>query len=208
MLLSEHVYCVAVTFKMSEWGEQRICIPFGVKLEHSSMETIWMIQKAAAVGNWWLAASSRQCACSCIMSHAEFFGETSNHLGDTAHLQPRFGTLWLLTFPKLKSPLKGKRFQTIGEIQENRTGQLTVTGGTVWGLKVSPLKGTKASLSCVQCFLYLISSSINVSIFHITWLDTFWTDFVYMGSFQLRKGSQFYCEKNLWWLPGKRGYHS
>ena len=29
---------------------------------------------------------------------------------------------WL--FPKLKSPLKGKRFQTVSEIQENTTGQL------------------------------------------------------------------------------------
>ena len=37
------------------------------------------------------------------------------------------------------------------------------------------LKGTEASLPYVQCFLYLDSSSINVSIFHITWLDTFWT---------------------------------
>ena len=31
---------------------------------------------------------------------------------------------------------------------------------------------------CIM-FLYLASSSINVSIFHITWLDTFWTDPVY-----------------------------
>ena len=38
------------------------------------------------------------------------------------------------------------------------------------------LKGTEVSLFYAQCFLYLISSSINVSIFHITWLDTFWTD--------------------------------
>ena len=37
------------------------------------------------------------------------------------------------------------------------------------------LKGTEASLSYVQCFLYLVSSSINVSNFHIEWLDTFWT---------------------------------
>ena len=36
--------------------------------------------------------------------------------------------------------------------------------------------GTEASLSCVQCFLYLVSSSVNVSIFHSMWLDTFWTD--------------------------------
>ena len=48
--MSEHVYCVAVTFKMTEGVEQLICIRFCVKLEHSSMETIWMIQKAAAVG--------------------------------------------------------------------------------------------------------------------------------------------------------------
>ena len=41
------------------------------------------------------------------------------------------------------------------------------------------LKGTEVSLSYVQCFLYLVSSLINVSIFHVTWLDTFWTYLVY-----------------------------
>ena len=79
---------------------------------------------------------------------------------------------WL--FPKLKSPLKGKRFQTVDEIQENTTEQMMATGRTVWSPKMPPLKGTEASLSCVQCFLYLVSSSINVSVFHITWLDTFY----------------------------------
>ena len=57
MPLSEHVYCVAIVFKMTEWVEQRICIKFYVKLELSSTETIQMIQKAAAMANWWLAAS-------------------------------------------------------------------------------------------------------------------------------------------------------
>ena len=101
MQLIEHVHCVGVTFKMTEQVEQRICIKFCVKLEHSSVETIWMIQKAAAMGNWWLTALSWQRACSCIMSLAEFFGETANHPGHTAPLQPRFGTWWLLSFPKL-----------------------------------------------------------------------------------------------------------
>ena len=32
--------------KMTEWAEQWICIKFCAKLEHSSVETIWMIQKA------------------------------------------------------------------------------------------------------------------------------------------------------------------
>ena len=71
-------------------------------LEHHSTETIGMIQKAAALGNWWLGSSSWQHACSCITSHAEFFGETSYHPGDSARLQPRFGTLWFLPFPKTK----------------------------------------------------------------------------------------------------------
>ena len=31
---------------MTEWVEQRICIGFCIKLEHSAVETIWMIQKA------------------------------------------------------------------------------------------------------------------------------------------------------------------
>ena len=46
MSLSEHVYWVAITFKITEWVEQQICIKFCIKLEHSSMKTIHMIQKA------------------------------------------------------------------------------------------------------------------------------------------------------------------
>ena len=52
MSLSEHVYCVAVTLKMTERVEQQICVKFSIKLEHSSVEIIWMIQKAAAMGKW------------------------------------------------------------------------------------------------------------------------------------------------------------
>ena len=51
-LWNEHVYCMAVPFKMTERVEQQICIKFCVKLEHSSTETVHMIQKAAAMGNW------------------------------------------------------------------------------------------------------------------------------------------------------------
>ena len=81
---------------------------------------------------------------------------------------------WL--FPKLTSPLMGKRFQTVDEIQENTMGQLMAIGRTVWGPKVPTLKGTEPSFSYVQCFLYLVFPSINVSIMHSTWMDTFWTD--------------------------------
>ena len=40
------MYCVSITFKMTEQIEQRICIKFCMKLEHSSAETIPMIKKA------------------------------------------------------------------------------------------------------------------------------------------------------------------
>ena len=125
------------------------------------------------------------------MFYAEFIGKTSNYSGDSAVLQLRFGTLQLLGFPKLKSPLKGKRFQTVDEIQENTMRQLMAipirfcsvlnsgrgTGRTVWGPKVPTFKGSEVSLTYVHCFLYLVTL-INVSSFHITWQDTFWTDLV------------------------------
>ena len=57
--------------------------------------------------------------------------------------------------------------QVIDEIQENMMGQMMVIGRTMWSPKVPTLKETEAPLSYVQCFLYLVSSSINVTIFHI-----------------------------------------
>ena len=45
-------------------------------------------------------------------------------------------------------------------------GQLMTVERTVQGPKVPNLKGTEVSLSYVKCFLYFVSSLINVSIFH------------------------------------------
>ena len=72
---------------------------------------------------------------------------------------------WL--FLKLKSSFKGKKFETVSEIQDLMV-QLMATGRTVSGPRVPTLKGSEVSLSYVQCFLYLVFSSINVSIFHFT----------------------------------------
>ena len=137
-----------------------------------------MTQKATAVDNWRLAASSGQHACSCITSHAEFLVKHQITQVTHPHYSPQLAPCDFWLFPKLKSPWKGKRFQTISEIQEKTTGHLMVIGRTVRGPQVPTLKGTEMSLSYVQCFLYLVSSSINVSFFHITWLDTFWKDLV------------------------------
>ena len=178
MPLSEHVYCVVITFKMTERGEQQTCIKFCFQLEHSSVETIQVTHKAAVVGNWWLSASSWQWAHSCITSRAEFLANHQVTRMTQILYSPDLAPWDFWLFPKLKSLLKGKRFQTLDEIQKNMTGQLMVIGRTVWGPNMPTLKGTEVSLSYVRCFLYIISFSINVFILHITWLDTFWTGLV------------------------------
>ena len=90
---------------------------------------------------------------------------------------------WL--FPRLKSPLKGKRFQSM-RFRKIQWGSWQMEiGRTVWGPKMPTLNGTKILLSSLQRFLYLISSSINVSTFHNTWMDTFWTDHVNKELLQL-----------------------
>ena len=142
MTLSEHVYCVAVTVKMTEWIEQQICIKFCIKLEHSS----------AAMGNWWLEASSWQSACSCITSCGRFLAKKQVTQVTQPPYSPDLASCDFCFFPKLRSPLKGKRFQTVNEIQENITGWLMVTGRTVWVPKVPTLKGSEASLSHVELF--------------------------------------------------------
>ena len=165
----------------SERAEQQICIRFCIKLEHSSMETIWMIQKAAALSNWWLAASSGQHAHSHITSFTEFFGETWNHPSDSAPLQPIFGAMQILAFPKTKIMFEREEISDHHwELQENTMEQLMAIERTVWGPKVPILKRTEVSWFYVQSFLYLVSVSINVSIFHYSWLDTFCKDLVYL----------------------------
>ena len=50
--------------------------------------------------------------------------------------------------------------------RQRMAAQLMVIGRTVWGPKMPTLKEMEASLSCVQCVLYLVSSSINVYFSH------------------------------------------
>ena len=61
----------------------------------------------------------------------QFFGETSNHPGDSAPLQPRFGAPWLLAFPKTKIAFEREEISDHCEIQENTMGQLMAIGRTV-----------------------------------------------------------------------------
>ena len=135
---------------------------------------------ATVMGNWWLAASSQQCTHSCVMSHAKFFGKTSNHPGDPAPCSPDLVPYDFLLFQKLKSPLKGKSFQTINEIQENMTEQLMMIRTTVWGSKVPTLKGTEVSLFYAQCFLYILQQMSLFFILH-GWILSWQTSYISLG---------------------------
>ena len=173
MLLSEHLYCVAIALKMTEWVEQWICITFPFKPEHYSMETIWMIQKATTVGNWWLAASSWQPAQSCITSCAALWQITP--IRDSAPLQPRFDALWPLVVPHTKITFEREEISDCwwdsGKYERAADGD----GENCVRSQGSYFEGDWSII--VLCTMFLISS-INVFIFHITLLDTSWTDLV------------------------------
>ena len=178
MPLSEHAYYVAIAFKMTEQVEQWIYIKFYIKLEHSSAETIWMILKATAMGNWWLAASSWQYALCRASRQVQFFVETSNHPGDSAPLQPIVGALQLLAFPETKIIFES------GEISDHwrDSGKYDRAADGDWENCVRSqgayFEGDWGIIVLYTMFLVPVFSLINVSIFHITCLDTFWTDFV------------------------------
>ena len=97
-----------------------------MKLEHSSRGTGWFRRlQLWATGDWQLHHTT------CPLIHhisCRFFWYNIKSPRWLSLLQPRFGARWLLAIPKLKSLLKGKRFQTISEIQKNMTGQLWQSG--------------------------------------------------------------------------------
>ena len=102
MPLSEHAYRVSVAFKMTEWVQQRIGVKFCIKLEHSSVETIHMIQEATAMGNWWLAVSSWARTCSCITSCAEILAKHQITQVTQASYSPDLASWDFWLFPQTK----------------------------------------------------------------------------------------------------------
>jgi len=54
------------------------------------------------------SAASWQCVCPLYSSHTSFSGKTSHHPRLSAPLQPRFGSLRLLAFPKAKIAVERK----------------------------------------------------------------------------------------------------
>ena len=129
------------------------------------------------MGKWWLAASSQQPAHSCITYQAEVFGKTSKSPRWLSPLQPSFGTFWLLAFPKTKITFARE------EISDNYwdSGKYD---GAFYGNWENCMKsqGTyfEGDWYIIVLYKMFLVSSINISIFNITGLNTFRTDLVYM----------------------------
>ena len=104
------------------------------------------------MGNWWLAASQDTHASHLVqisLAKHQITQVTQPHY--SPDLAPR--DFWL--FPKLKSPLKGKRFQTVDEIQENMTGWLMAVWTPVWDPKVPTLNEDWDIIAL--CTMFLVS---------------------------------------------------
>ena len=143
-LLSEHAYCVAITFKMTERVEQQICLKFCVKLKCSSMETIWMMPQLWATGDWQLHHDNA--SNSCITSCAVFWW----NIKSPRWLSPTTAQVW---HPVTSGFSQNKVTFEREEISDHRwdsgkyDGAADSIGRTVWGPKMPNLKGTEASLS-------------------------------------------------------------
>ena len=96
------MYCVAVELKMIEQAEQQLCIKYYIKLEHSLCRNYSDGSEGHSYGE--LVIGSFITTMHPLMHHisCRVFWKKSNHPGDSAPLQPRFGTRWLLAFPKTK----------------------------------------------------------------------------------------------------------
>ena len=130
-----------------------------------------------ATGDWHLHHHKVPAHASRLMQ--SIFGETSNHPGDSAPLEPRFGDLQLLTFPKTKITFEGEKFHTVDETQENLARQLMAIGKSVWGPKVPTLKKNWGVI--VRCTMFLVPCVFNKCLYFSYYMAGYLLDRLYLG---------------------------
>ena len=171
MRLNEHVYRVAVTFKMTERVEQWIRITFCVKLEHCLCGKYFDDAEGRSYGQQVIASFITTVH---LLVHHVLCRVFRWNIKSPRWL-PRFGALRLLAFPKTKITFE-RDFRLLMRFRKIQWGSWWWLGELCEVPRCPLWRG----LRC-HCPMYnvLISSSINVSIFHIIWRDTFWTDLVH-----------------------------
>ena len=119
MPLSEHVYCVTIAFKMTEWVEQQIFTKFcAVNIRP------WKLLRGFRRPQLWqLVIGSFITTMHLLMHHIScrvFWQNIKSPSGFSS--PPDLAPCDFLLFPKLQSPLKGERFQTTNEIDRAADG--------------------------------------------------------------------------------------
>jgi hypothetical protein len=122
------------------------------------------------------SASSRQCACAFYSSHAGFFfwqSITSHHPGLSAPIQPRFGYLRLLAFPKANIAVKREKICECDSHTVHKLSQRRLTADWLapresdcsrMHSKVSPdwlpsyIKATRSVLEIFKMAVYFLDS--------------------------------------------------
>ena len=99
--LSEHVYCVASHSKWLTEYNNESASDFALSLTIPPWKLFRWFRRPQlwSTGDWQLFHNNMTPHASRLI---QFFGETPNHPGNSALLQPRFDALWLLAFPKPK----------------------------------------------------------------------------------------------------------
>ena len=129
--------------------------------------------KLWATGDWQLHHTTHL-----LMHHisSRVFDKTTNHPGDSNLYHPRFSALQLLAFLKTKTTCEREKTSN----HQWNSGKYDRAADGDWENYLRSqgvyFKGNWSII--VLCTMFLVSSSINVSILHTTWLDIFWTDLI------------------------------
>ena len=129
MPLSEHVYCMGIAFKMTEYSNKSAS-NFVLSLNILHRGNVGE-SEGHSYGQLVMGSFIVTTCCLCTASPESFFGKYQITQVTQASYCPDLESCDIWLFPKLESPLKGKRFQTLDEIQQNTMQQLMVAGRTV-----------------------------------------------------------------------------
>ena len=127
------MYCMVIVFKMTELVEQWVCIKLYIKLGHF-LQNYSNDSEGHSYGQLVMGSFIRTtCPLMHHVSCRVFWWNIKLSRWLKLPYSPDLVPCNFWLFPKLKSPLKGKRFQTVDAIQENTMGQLMAIGKTIWG---------------------------------------------------------------------------
>ena len=158
---------------MTEQVEQQICIKFCVKLEHSSMEAIPMIRRPQlwAAGDWQLITTT------CLLRHHISCRGFWGNIKSPRWLSPPTAQIWCLQLTAFPETFEremlsdcwwdsGKYDGAAHGYWENCVRSQGAYFEGDWGF-------------IVLCTVFLVSSSVDVSIFHVTqWILSGQTSYI------------------------------